>query len=242
MTRSIYLFATLLAVAMFASACSKPVVLPAEPIKPVVNTQLLKEYEMYQQLLGSESFELAGAIGDGIVQRFPDTEQATEVRKTLADVKVKGTAASEEKRMSRLWIYQTGASESGGAQNTASIYSNEGGTNDRVRLILRRHSAWGLSVYIFGNGKGFVCKGVCKLPASLDSDVTTINAYLPETGEPAIFIKDEKGFISRMQKTKKISIDLQSRDKGKQTFTFDVGGYDDSKFPELVKRGKSAKR
>ena len=241
MTRSTPLFAAMIAAALITSACSKPAP-PAAPAAPVVNTQLVKEYAMYQQLVGSESFELAGEIGDGIVERFPESEQAVEVRKTLAEVKAKGSAASEEKRMTRLWTYQTGASESGGTQNTASIYSNEGGANDRVRLILRRHSAWGLSVYIFGNGKGFVCKGVCKLPAKFDGDATTISAYLPETGEPAIFIKDEKGFIAKMQKAKKFSVDLQSRDNGKQTLTFDVGGYDDSKFPDLVKRGKSSRK
>ena len=197
---------------------------------------------MYQQLVDAGSFALAGEIGDGIVQRFPGTEQATEVSKTLTDVRTKGETASEEKRMSRLWIYQNGVSESGGTQNTASIFSNEGGANDRVRLILRRHSAWGLSVYIFGNGKGFACTGVCKLPARFDGEPTTIAAYLPETGEPAIFIKDEKGFIAKMQKAKKISIDLQSRDNGKQTLTFDVGGYDDSKFPALAKGGKTVKK
>lgn len=242
MTRSTCFLAAMIAVAMLASGCSKSTAPPAEPAKPAVNTQLVQEYAMYQQLLGSESFELAGEIGDGIVQRFPDSEQAADVRKTLAETKDKGTAASEEKRMLRLWIYQNGVSESGGTQNTASIYSNEGGANDRVRLILRRHSAWGLSVYIFGNGKGFSCKGICKLPALFDGEPATITAYLPETGEPAIFIKDEKGFIAKMQKAKKISIDVQSRDNGKQTLSFDVGGYDDAKFPELAKRGRSAKK
>ncbi|MFZ2236607.1 MAG: hypothetical protein WAV67_09540 [Dokdonella sp.] len=242
MIHSTYLFAVMVAAALSASACSKPAAPPAQPAQPVVNTQLLQEYAMYQQLLESESFELAGEIGDGIVERFPDTEQATEVRKTLSEVKAKGQTASEEKRMSRLWIYQNSVAESGGTQNTASIYSNEGGANDRVRLILRRHSAWGLSVYIFGNGKGFACKGVCKLPATFDGEATTIAAYLPETGEPAIFIKDEKGFIAKMQKAKQISIDLQSRDSGKQTLSFDVGGYDESKFPVLAKGGKSGKK
>ncbi|MEO6075897.1 MAG: hypothetical protein ABIP56_03745 [Dokdonella sp.] len=242
MTRSISLFAAMIAVALLASACSKPAAPPAQPAAAVVSKQLLQEFAMYQQLSEAESFALAGEIGDGIVERFPGSEQATEVRKTLAEVKAKGQTASDEKRMSRLWIYQNGVSESGGTQNTASIYSNEGGANDRVRLILRRHSAWGLSVYIFGNGKGYNCKGVCKLPATFDGESTTIAAYLPETGEPAIFIKDEKGFIAKMQKTKKISIDLQSRDNGKQTMTFDVGGYEESKFPALSKGGKSAKK
>ncbi len=242
MTRSRSMIATMIAISLLASACSKPAAPPAPPATPVVSKQLLQEYAMYQQLVEAESLELAGEIGDGIVERFPNTAQAAEVRKTLADVKAKGQTAGDEKRMSRLWIYQTGVSESGGSQNTASIYSNEGGANERVRLILRRHSAWGLSVYIFGNGKGFNCKGVCKLPAMLDGEPTTIAAYLPETGEPAIFINDEKGFIAKMQKAKKISIDLQSRDNGNQTLSFDVGGYDESKFPALAKGGKSAKK
>lgn len=242
MTRCTSLFAVMIAVALLAGACSKPAAPPDVPAKPVVSKQLLQEYAMYRQLVDAGSLALAGEIGDGIVERFPGTEQAIEVGKTLADVKTKGETASEEKRMSRLWIYQNGVSESGGSQNTASIFSNEGGAKDRLRLILRRHSAWGLSVYIFGNGKGFACKGVCKLPATFDGEPTSIAAYLPETGEPAIFIKDEKSFIAKMQKSKKISIDLQSRDNGKQTMSFDVGGYDDSKFPALAKGGKSGKR
>lgn len=221
------------------AGCSKPAPTPpATPAQPVVNTQLLKEYEMYQQLLASETFELAGSIGEGIVQRFPDTPQAAEVRKTLADVQAKGATASEDKRMARLWVYQTGASESGGTQNTASMYSAEGGENDRVRLILRRHSEWGLSVYLFGSGKGFACKGICQLPATFDGKSQPIPAYLPETGEPALFIKDEKSFIAKMVKTRRIVVDVQTRDRGKRTLTFDVGGYDAGKFPELAKAAK----
>lgn len=219
-------------------ACSKPAAPPAEPAKPVVNTQLVKEYEMYQQLLASETLDLAGSIGQGIVDRFPDSPQAAEVRKTLADVQARGAAASEDKRMARLWVYQTGAAESGGTQNTASMYSAEGGENDRVRLILRRHSAWGLSVYLFGSGKGFDCKGVCALPATWDGQAQKIPAYLPETGEPALFIKDEKAFIAKMQKTRRIVMDVQTRDRGKRTLTFDVGGYDPARFPELAKPAK----
>lgn len=222
-----------------AMACSKPP--PAQPAAPAVNTQLIKEFEMYQQLLASGTWELAAPIGQGIVQRFPESTQAAEVRKTLADVEVKGAAAGEHKRMARLWLYQTGASESGGMQNTAAIYSAGGGEADRVRLILRRHSEWGLSVYLFGSGKGFNCKSVCSLPATFDGDKRMIAAYLPETGEPALFIKDEKTFIAKMQKTKRLVIEANTRDQGKRTLTYDVGGYDPEKFPELA-AGKSRKR
>lgn len=232
-------FVLLMAALVIAlAACSKPAPAPVEPPKPVVNTQLIKEYEMYQQLLASQTWELAGPIGQGIVQRFAGTPQADEVNKTLADVVAKGVAAGEQKRMARLWVYQTGASESGGIQNTASMYSTEGGEANRVRLILRRHSEWGLSVYLFGSGKGFACKGICALPAVVDGKPQKIAAYLPETGEPALFIKDEKAFIALLQKSTKIVIDVQSRDSGPRSLSYEVGGYDPSKFPDLPKPAK----
>ena len=76
------------------------------------------------------------------------------------------------------------------------------------------------------------------MPATFDGKSQPIPAYLPETGEPALFIKDEKSFIAKMTKTRRIVVDVQSRDSGKRTLTFDVGGYDATKFPELAKSAK----
>lgn len=209
---------------------------PAAPAAPAVNTQLAKEIAMYEELLKSQSYELAGPIGQDIVQRFPDSPEAARVKETLADVQAKAEATTTRRRLERLWSYQTGTSESGGTQNTASIYSSGGAAEERIRLVLRRHSEWGLSVYLFGSGKGFVCRDVCKLPATFDGQAAAIEAYLPETGEPALFIKDEKGFIARMSKTGTITLEATLRDGGKRRFEFEVGGYDPAKFPELAKK------
>ncbi|MEO8459293.1 MAG: hypothetical protein ABI451_02085 [Dokdonella sp.] len=210
---------------------------------PVANTQLTQEFAMYQQLLKSESFELAGPIGAGIVQRFPQSNEAAQVKQTLTDVQAKGVAMAEQRRMQRLWAYQTG-NESGGTQNTASIYSNSAdASSERIRLVLRRHSAWGLSVYLFGSGKGFECRGVCMLPAQFDGKAERIAAYLPETDDPALFIKDERGFIARLTKIKRISIEATLKGKPKQAFVFDVGGYDPTRFPDRPKAtAKSGKK
>lgn len=221
---------------------SAPVAAPATAA-PVANAQLAQEFAMYQQLLKSESYELAGSIGAGIVQRFPQSNEAEQVKPTLAGVQAKGVAMAEQRRMQRLWAYQTGT-ESGGTQNTASIYSNSARAGgERIRLVLRRHSAWGLSVYLFGSGKGFECRGVCMLPGQFDGKAERIAAYLPETDDPALFIKGERGLIARLTKTKQISIEATLKGKPKQTFVFDVGGYDPAKFPDLPKAtAKSGKK
>lgn len=209
----------------------------AAPAKPAAPAQVAREAAMYQELLRSEAYELAGPIGRELINRFPDTPEAAQVRETIDDTERKAREIADKRRLERLWLYQT-STESGGAQNTATIYSNDPAIDgERVRLILRRHSAWGLSVYLFGSGKGFECAGECNLGATWDDQPPTkLKAYLPETGEPAIFIKDEKGFIARMDKARRLSLDVVVKGKGKKKLVFDVGGYDAAKFPPLAKK------
>jgi hypothetical protein len=201
------------------------------------NGQAAKSVEMYRQLLQSKAYELAGPIGQEIVGKFPGTPEAKEVQETLADTVAKGNAIASRRRLERLWIYQTGK-ESGGDQTTASIYSSQPANDDRVRLILRRHSAWGQSVYLFGSGKGFECsKPSCTLATRFDDgEPQRIKAHLPETGEPAIFISDDRGFIAKLGKVGKIAIDVTMKGKGAQTLVFEVGGYDPDKFATPLKK------
>ena len=119
------------------------------------------------------------------------------------------------RRLERLWIYQSGK-ESGGEQTTASIYNSQPTTSDRVRLVLRRHSAWGQSAYLFGSGKGFDCGKSVQRHRSVSTMARPqrMKAHLPETGEPAIFISDDRGFIAKMDKAQKVSIDVVVKGKG----------------------------
>jgi hypothetical protein len=210
-------------------ACSDQSAPPPAPAQPAANTQAAKSLEMYRQLLQSESYELAGPIGQEIVARYPGTPEANEVEQTLADTVAKGTAISTRRRLERLWIYQSGR-ESGGNQTTASIYSSQPVGSDRVRLILRRHSDWGQSVYLFGSGKGFECRKPCTVNVTFDEKPERMKAYLPETGEPAIFVSDDGAFIAKMSKAQKVGFDLELKGKGKQTYVFETGGYDPEKF------------
>ena len=190
-----------------------------------------KGLAMYRELLQSKSYELAGPIGQEIVQNYPNSPEAKEVRETLPDTVAKGTAITTRRRLERLWIYQEGK-ESGGDQVTASIYSSQPANEGRVRLVLRRHSAWGQSAYLFGDGKGFDCaKSDCTITARFDDGAPQkLKAHLPETGEPAIFISDDRAFIAKMAKTQKISVDVVEKGKGAQTLVFEVGGYEAGKF------------
>jgi hypothetical protein len=209
---------------------------------PVVDAQQTKSLALYRQLQQQQAWELAAPIGKEIVDKYPGSAAAKEVQETLADATAKASALATKHRLTALWIYQSGK-ESGGDQITASIYSSDQSADKRVRLILRRHSDWGQSVYLFGGGKGFECRGTCSLSAHFDDRAQKLAAYLPETGEPALFLKDDKGFIAKLAGTQKVTIDVTEKGKPPRTLVFEVGGYDAAKFPMLEKKpsGKKAK-
>jgi hypothetical protein len=233
-------FPFVLTVAVLLAACSEksapPSAVPAAPAATAGSAQATKSVEMYRQLLESKSYELAAPIGQEIVTKYPDTPAAKEVQETLADTTAKATAITSRRRLERLWSYQTGK-ESGGDQSTASIYDSKTSNPDHVRLVLRRHSAWGQSVYLFSDGKGFECGKGCTISMRFDDeDPQRMKAHLPETGEPAIFISDDRAFLAKMSKAQKISMDVVLRNKGNQTLVFEVGGYDPEKFAAVVKK------
>jgi hypothetical protein len=70
----------------------------------------------------------------------------------------------------------------------------------------------------------------------VDGKRETWKAYLPKTGEPAMFIEDDKRFLARLEKAKVITMDIESKDHGKETLKFEVGGFEPSKFKPLPKK------
>jgi hypothetical protein len=131
----------------------------------------------------------------------------------------------------------------GGTQSTAAIYSSEPSGNDAVRLVLRRHSDWGQSVFLFGSGKGFVCKGNCLIPATFDGKPRKLRAYRPDGGEPAVFIRDDKAFIDALEKAKKITMDVVLQDGDKhETLTYEVAGFDPSKWQKVTMSKHAGKK
>src|SRR5262249_56663143 len=113
-----------------------------------------------------------------------------------------------------------------------------GKDSERIRLVLRVHPKWGRSVYLLLDNAKFDCsKGCATLPVRFDeAQPQRMKATIPPTGEPALFIDDDKGFIAKMQKAKTVSIDATIKGAGPKTFVFEVGGYDASKIPEPAKK------
>jgi hypothetical protein len=229
--------AVLLATATLA-ACSQSPEPQAAQQAPVDNRadEAAKKLETYQQLLKLHNDGPAVQLGHEIVDKYPDTPAAAEVKKTLDSLETNYKATSEKARLTALWLYQTSPMQ-GGTQSTATIQSTRPTGEETVRLILRRHTSWGQTVFLYATaGKGFVCKGDCTLKATFDGKPKTLKAFRPPTGEPALIFRNDPQFIKDMAKTKRITIDVVTVSRGETTLTFETGGFDDSKWAPLPKK------
>jgi len=222
------------------AACSPQPEAQTTQQAPVDNRadEAAKKLETYQQLLKLHNDGPAVQLGHEIVDKYPDTPAAAEVKKTLDNLETNYKASSEKARLTALWLYQTSPMQ-GGTQSTATIQSSQPTGEASVRLILRRHTAWGQTVFLYATtGKGFVCKGDCTLKATFDGKPKTLKAFRPPTGEPALIFRNDPQFIKDMAKTKRLTIDVVTVSRGETTLTFDTGGYDAEKWAPLPGKKK----
>lgn len=201
-------------------------------------SEAAQKLDTYRQLLRIHNDEMAVTMGREILDRYPHSAAATEVQQSLPAIEKRWKANSEKTRLANLWWYQV-SPMAGGTQSTAAIYSSQPGGNDRVRLVLRRHTAWGQNAFLFGSGHGFVCRGNCTIPTTFDDSHVAIKAFAPPTGEPALMIRDDKAFIAKLQHAKKITMQVTTVDgEKKETLVYEVGGFDPAKWLPLPSRGK----
>jgi hypothetical protein len=201
------------------------------------------ELKLYEQMRAAGSWDLAMPLGDELLKQYPGTAVAVQVQKTIGEVHAKAASQQETRRLTRLWAYNAVA-EGRGTQYTAAIASRQPlkGTDPkkpaRIRLILRQHPQWGQSVYLLLDNATFDChKGCATLPVRFDdAKIENMKATIPPTGEPALFIDDDKGFIAKIQKTKTVSINVPIKGAGDEAVEFEVGGYDPAKLPNKPKK------
>ena len=155
----------------------------AAPAATAQNDAAARKLDTYRQLLRIHNDEMTVTMGHDILDRYPDSAAAKEVRQTLPDIEKRWKTESEKRRLDALWSYQVSPMQ-GGTQSTATVYSSRPSGNDRVRLVLRRHTEWGQNAFLYGGGHGFVCRGNCTLHASFDGKEHGIKAFAPSTGEP----------------------------------------------------------
>lgn len=193
----------------------------------------------YRQLLKLHNDEMVVTMGKDIVSRFPGSDAAKEVQQTLPAIEKRYEANREKNRLAALWTYQV-APMAGGTQSTASIYNTQHGDDDQVRLILRRHTRWGQSAFLYGSKPGFVCRGNCTITGKADGKPVQIKAFKPDGGEPALMIRDDKAFIALLKKTRKLDLDVTMLDgKKNETLVYELGGFDPAKWKPLDKSHKN---
>lgn len=232
----------LLCAGLLLAACSQqdgqPVAPSAQGQSQAQDADAVRKLDTYQQLLRIKNDEMAVTMGHDILDHYPGSAAAKEVQQTLPEIEQRWKENSEKNRLAALWLYQV-SPMAGGTQSTATIVSSQPAGNDRVQLILRRHTSWGQSVFLYGSKPGFVCRGNCSLAATVDGKPTHIKAFAPPTGEPALMMVDDKGFIALLQKAKKITLDVTfANGEKKQTLVYEVGGFDPSKWASVGKGKK----
>ncbi|MEP6482958.1 MAG: hypothetical protein ABJB01_00825 [Rudaea sp.] len=232
----------LMSAALLVGACSKtppaPAVDPAAARQADTDAKANKQLALYEQMRASGSTDVAASLGNEILASYPNTSAAAQVQKTIGEVREKATRQAESQRLSRLWAYNN-VPEAGGTQFSAAISSKEAlPGNARIRLVLRQHPKWGQSVYLLLDNATFDCsKGCATLPVAFDgATAQRMKATIPPTGEPALFIDDDKGFIAKLEKSQKVAIDVTIKNIGAKTEVFEVGGYDASKMPNKPKK------
>jgi hypothetical protein len=232
------------AVAALGLAACSPQGAPSAPSAPAApahkGPSAAQQFALYEQMLAANNAELAVPLGDEILRTFPDSPEAEAVREKIETLRSQASQEGEQRRMARLWSYQI-SPMAGGTQSTATVYDREepGVKAERVRLVLRRHTEWGQSVFLYGAEPGFTCAKACRVSVRFD-DIRN-KSYLgsiPPTGEPAIFIEEDKAFIADIQKARTVAIDVTEKGKQKRTLVFEVGGFEPEKFQPLPKTKK----
>ena len=199
--------------------------------------QSQQELKLYHEMLARKDIQLAASLGQQIEQMYPRTPAASAVARDLPALTAAAAKQAHAQRLAALWDYQTGVPMAGGTQNTASINDTRSdGSQGNIQLILRRHSAWGQSVYLYAQAPGFVCKSICRVPVSVDGGKPQgWAAYLPPTGEPALFIKDDARFIAMLEKAKTLVIGVDLKQGGTRALKYEVAGFEPKDFPPLAR-------
>ena len=237
-------FGSALLISLLLGACSggsaPPPPDPAATAKAAQETKANKQLALYEQMRTGGSVDLAAALGNELVSKYPGTAAAAQIQQTLPAVRMQAAQKAETQRLARLWVY-TATPEAGGTQYASAIESQAPikapDKKARIRLVLRQHPKWGQSVYLLLDNATFDCrKGCAALPVRFDdAKAERMKATIPSGGEPALFIDPDKEFIAKLQKAKTVAIDVTIKDGGEQPVTFEVSGYNPEKMPNKPK-------
>lgn len=238
MSQMRHCLAMVVAAGLLAACSGQPAPTPAQKAaaqEKASEAASQQKLELFHKLLKMQQPQLAVQIGEEILHKYPHTAAAREMTEKLPKLKAAAAAQTEKKRLANLWLYQV-SPMAGGTQSTATIHNSEPG-NIKANLILRRHSEWGTSVYLYADQeKGFVCHGECKVAVQFDGSTHVFHAVTPDGGRPALMFRHQKDFIHLLEKADKVSIPVTIQGKGKLTLVYETGGFQPDKWKPLDKK------
>ncbi|QBB69209.1 hypothetical protein ELE36_01790 [Pseudolysobacter antarcticus] len=232
-------FLILMFAALFACSGSPPPIDAAQAAQVAASARdakASKDLALYEQMRSANKNDLAAQLGKELLAKYPESTAAAKVKESIEQVNNGAQAEKEAQRIARLWTYNT-APEAGGSQYSAYVYAKDevsaGGKTQRLRLVLRQHPSWGQSVYLLLESGGFRCGADCSASVRFDDQPAQRMAMtIPPTGEPAIFIDDNKGFIAKLAKARWLHIDAQLKGaSAKHVVSFEVAGFDAARMP-----------
>jgi hypothetical protein len=192
----------------------------------------------YDAAVTSQNWDLARVHGAALLSQYPDSQAAAKMKAGYEEVKAKGEAARETRRMAALWNYARVAAGKG-MQRSAMLYSKDpvdldGSGAKPVQLVFRDHPQWKRSAYLVLQASDFRCPGGCKVKVIADGGAPkSMDAWRPDTDEAiAMFITDYKSLWKLAGKTQVMSIEFPVKDGGTRTAVFETGGLDKAQMME----------
>ena len=194
--------------------------------------------KQFEDAVAAQNWRLAKGYGEVLQIDHPTSQAAARVKPRLEDIRAKAEAEVLQQRLAALWSYGDEPVGKDGHQLSASIYSQEpvdtdGGGAHPVRLIFRDHPEWGRSAYLVLEAGDFDCYKGCKLKVTLDGKAHVLPGSRPNTDEAiAMFIDDRKALWRLAKSGKQLSIEFPTKQVGKRTAEFEIGGLVPSKLPK----------
>jgi hypothetical protein len=191
----------------------------------------------YDNAVTAQNWDLARVHGAALISQYPESQAVAKMKAGYEEVKAKGEAARETRRMQALWNYAQVAAGKG-IQRSAMIYSKDpvdldGSGAKPVQLVFRDHPQWKRSAYLVLQASDFRCPGGCKVKVVADGGAPkSMDAWRPDTDEAiAMFITDYKSLWKLVGKTQVMSIEFPVKDGGTRTAVFETGGLDSGQMP-----------
>lgn len=211
---------------------------PPPTLEEQTEAQAAEAAALYQQLRQLGRMEQAELAGRNVLEKYPDSAAAAEVRQTYEALRSEVEQTRETGRLAGLWVYHA-VPEGDGSVNTATIQRSgdpaidpaepDADLGEGVRLVLRRHPEWGQAVYLLiANGDFDCAEEGCTASVAFDqAEASDWEATVSREGPlPALFIEDDEPFIEALQQAATVHIEAPLAAEPARALHFEVGGFD----------------